>query len=248
MRCPKCGYISFDFLEKCKKCGKNLAKVSAVLGGAVHEAMSPPFLQLDEDICDEVSDERDQSIAPDIALSEEDTVEIDMTELDDAETEERMSVSVPDEEDAVELVLDDDVPAQEAGGPDVDADQIPETGEPLQDDMEEDSFLEETGQSPDVDPRLDFSEIDISDLKPPGEQEQGDVGIASDTVVKSEQDESIGMEGLDSALADLELDELGLEDRSSAVGKRTASTKKITKDGHSRSPLDDFDYDLGDLL
>lgn len=26
MRCPKCGYHSFDFLENCKKCGQGLAE------------------------------------------------------------------------------------------------------------------------------------------------------------------------------------------------------------------------------
>lgn len=32
MRCPKCGYISFDYLSSCEKCGKDLEEVAAVLG------------------------------------------------------------------------------------------------------------------------------------------------------------------------------------------------------------------------
>ncbi len=33
MRCPKCGRISFDHLETCRKCGTNLKAISEMLGG-----------------------------------------------------------------------------------------------------------------------------------------------------------------------------------------------------------------------
>ncbi len=33
MRCPKCGRISFDHLDACRKCGTNLKAVSEMLGG-----------------------------------------------------------------------------------------------------------------------------------------------------------------------------------------------------------------------
>lgn len=33
MRCPKCGKISFDYLENCSNCGQDLRKISAGLGG-----------------------------------------------------------------------------------------------------------------------------------------------------------------------------------------------------------------------
>ena len=32
MRCPKCGRISFDYLENCSKCGQDLREISAGLG------------------------------------------------------------------------------------------------------------------------------------------------------------------------------------------------------------------------
>ncbi|MFH7320093.1 hypothetical protein ACHHRT_05680 [Desulfurivibrio sp. D14AmB] len=44
MRCPKCGYISFDREESCDKCGRSLAEVAAALGGPVSRAVSPAFL------------------------------------------------------------------------------------------------------------------------------------------------------------------------------------------------------------
>ncbi|NOR06090.1 MAG: hypothetical protein GQ575_07275 [Deltaproteobacteria bacterium] len=33
MRCSKCGRIIFDYLENCSKCGQDLKKISAGLGG-----------------------------------------------------------------------------------------------------------------------------------------------------------------------------------------------------------------------
>ena len=33
MRCPKCGRISFDYLENCSNCGQDLSGISAALGG-----------------------------------------------------------------------------------------------------------------------------------------------------------------------------------------------------------------------
>ena len=44
MRCPKCGYISFDSEESCDKCGRALAEVAAALRGPVFRATSPAFL------------------------------------------------------------------------------------------------------------------------------------------------------------------------------------------------------------
>ncbi|TLN04212.1 hypothetical protein FDZ71_12165 [bacterium] len=32
MKCPKCGYTSFDYLNECKKCGTDISDVRAMLG------------------------------------------------------------------------------------------------------------------------------------------------------------------------------------------------------------------------
>jgi len=47
MRCPKCGYISFDHLESCKKCNKKISDASADLDGTVFAVAAPLFLDLD---------------------------------------------------------------------------------------------------------------------------------------------------------------------------------------------------------
>ena len=44
MRCPKCGYISFDHVEKCLKCMKNIKDTSDNLHGTVFHAKAPSFL------------------------------------------------------------------------------------------------------------------------------------------------------------------------------------------------------------
>jgi len=47
MRCPKCGYITFDHLEICPKCKKNIAKISEQLSGNIFKAEAPAFLQFE---------------------------------------------------------------------------------------------------------------------------------------------------------------------------------------------------------
>ena len=44
MRCSKCGYISFDHLLSCSKCGKDLSEVATELQGTSIKAEAPMFL------------------------------------------------------------------------------------------------------------------------------------------------------------------------------------------------------------
>lgn len=44
MRCPKCGYVSFDTQTNCGKCGENLLAVAAVLAGTAVKVESSFFL------------------------------------------------------------------------------------------------------------------------------------------------------------------------------------------------------------
>jgi len=44
MRCPKCGYISFDRQKSCGKCSNDLTAVSEQLQGTVSKAAAPFFL------------------------------------------------------------------------------------------------------------------------------------------------------------------------------------------------------------
>ena len=44
MRCPKCGFISFDHLTSCTKCGKDIAEVASELQGTSIKLETPMFL------------------------------------------------------------------------------------------------------------------------------------------------------------------------------------------------------------
>lgn len=43
MKCPHCGYISFDYLDTCKRCGNNLTSVRDLLN-ITPVRPNPPFL------------------------------------------------------------------------------------------------------------------------------------------------------------------------------------------------------------
>jgi hypothetical protein len=44
MRCPKCGFISFDHLTSCSKCGKDIAETASELQGTSIKVETPMFL------------------------------------------------------------------------------------------------------------------------------------------------------------------------------------------------------------
>ena len=83
MRCPKCGFISFDHLDFCRKCKKPLGSVAVMLHGSVHDCHAPVFLRFsqhknEENEVDEVELERLDD--PLINVIEE--VEIEAPDLD----------------------------------------------------------------------------------------------------------------------------------------------------------------------
>lgn len=80
MRCPKCGYISFDHLEQCVKCKKNIKAVSEALPGTVFNVPAPAFLHLDLD-SDEAM-ESDMSMG-DVAMADDDFIDDDLEILAD---------------------------------------------------------------------------------------------------------------------------------------------------------------------
>lgn len=44
MKCPKCGFISFDYLSECKKCSANLVPVREKLGFSAFKPAMPAYL------------------------------------------------------------------------------------------------------------------------------------------------------------------------------------------------------------
>lgn len=83
MRCPKCGYISFDNVEKCLKCKKNIAETSKLFQGSVLNVATPVFLNValeEEEVDipiggDEADDEEFEITDPDLDILLEDEEE-----------------------------------------------------------------------------------------------------------------------------------------------------------------------------
>ncbi len=93
MRCPKCGFISFDHLTSCAKCGKDIAEVASEVQGTSIKVETPMFLSTalaaysdNEDSFEEVAmeDEFDEGIdfSMDDAPAGEETVEMGGAEAD----------------------------------------------------------------------------------------------------------------------------------------------------------------------
>jgi len=47
MRCPKCGYISFDQINHCLRCGKNIETTAAEVNGGAYNVPAPDYLLFD---------------------------------------------------------------------------------------------------------------------------------------------------------------------------------------------------------
>lgn len=247
MRCTKCGYISFDHLENCRKCRKPINDADAGLNGTVFEAEAPAFLkfalpdQADEVAVDDTfEDSFDEFGEPDDFLIDEegnddqDAVELEDIMIDPVEEE-------ADDEIILDLdALDDAAPSEEFS---------------LNADAEEE-IPEEENESP----AIDFGDLDISDLAPPemkedekeaGAEAPAETGDGLDSLVLNLEDDTVppasapakesrqGMGGLEDLLVDqLDLDKIDKP----ALGKRSA---KPVKTG---TALDSFDIDLGDLF
>jgi len=115
MRCPKCGFISFDHLTSCAKCGRDTAEVASELQGTSIKVEAPMFLSealaayadrqgtFEDQAMDAEADEGIDFSMEDEAVGEE-AVEM-------AEAEEAVDFSIEEEETDISLA---EVEAEEA--------------------------------------------------------------------------------------------------------------------------------------
>ena len=204
MRCPKCGYISFDFVDECLKCKKNIKSASEVLQGSAPKVPAPSFLKfgsepkkthdiqsdhLDDDssIGSGYVDDESDFMPDDIDFSAEETGEIETMSdnFEEDNFEEELTVASFDDDEVQE------------GEIEVDLSQFEEVSDP------EAAFLSEEDASVDVDE--DVLEIsvpeelsDVSDLDPP------DLMIAEDDINDLDLN-------LDTGPVDLDLDDLNFD-------------------------------------
>lgn len=95
MKCPQCGYTSFDYVESCEKCGNDLTSARTLLNIPPVKPNTPSFLSalIDGTYTPEQAPEPEETTGESIELSEE---EVDLTEKSetlDIETEEAVDLT-----------------------------------------------------------------------------------------------------------------------------------------------------------
>jgi len=256
MRCPKCGYISFDHLEQCLKCKKDISAVSDTMHGTVFNVAAPSFLRLstkqdeDSEINDVFVDDlgsEDEFIDEDLEVLVEDEV---LTESDtgvDAAALRRGGDTPVDDEDLQDREIEIDLSQFE--------DNDDHKGAPA----EIKNFQKEHVVAPltlDLPTELD----DLSDLAPPSRATQ-----AEKSEPKPVTQRAVAGSGMDDLDFDLGLGDLGadLADDGSDPAKETmlalddidfseTLTKSRAKPSGRSSGTDmdedlNFDLDLGGL-
>lgn len=212
MRCPKCGYISFDHLEVCLKCKKNIEASSSSLNGFVLNVRAPSFLDLQLQQDDKSPEEIE--LGEDAIFLDEEFVDEDLDILVEGEDSDEMAeVSLEDDElgdfELPEGAVSFDSNAmgdnEESGEIEIDLSQFdnaveseatPVGGKNLAGDNDEELSI-----------NIDFPEelSDISDLAPPAAKEQKPDMSAAASGDSGDEDFP------DLELGDLDFD-LGLDD------------------------------------
>ena len=98
MRCPKCGYTSFDHLESCKKCHKSFGPAIEEFNGTTYEAVAPLFLKIAREL---------EETPPPESMEKLDFEEIDFGD----ELEEEQETNLRQGLDT-EFILDEDILAK----------------------------------------------------------------------------------------------------------------------------------------
>lgn len=246
MRCPKCGFISFDHLEVCLKCKKDIKAASEALQGGVLHVAAPIFLnlhpesegsQLDEgELVVDDGEVVEEYVDPDLdVLFEDEVVEGEIEGLsleagrddfadleismDDGDEDEIALELSADEEIAIDLGQDEDEIAVDLDGSDNDVE------------IEEhvfDSEPDSEAEKGDVEFEIEMPEelIDMSDLAPPVSSEDS----GSSTADSPEDPDS----------PNINLDNFDFELESDTQDSKESAD--ITSGGETMLSLDDIDF------
>ncbi|PIE56130.1 MAG: hypothetical protein CSA34_05310 [Desulfobulbus propionicus] len=251
MRCPKCGFISFDHLERCKKCKKKVGSSAKALNGTIYDTPSPFFLKFSLPEEEPVATPMSPSPAGEAELerlTKEDKIGVE------GEPEVEFSLETPAEDDSAATELD-----LEDGEELLDFDDLEEAApveEPMLDLGEvatDETGVQEAADEPETavpaeekktdDRHLDFGDMDISDLAPSAKEET--VATVTDEIpaTTASLTDAAGTEDrVATGLEDLQVEGFALEESLETMGE--VATKAV-KTG---TALDEFDVDLGELL
>ncbi len=264
MRCPKCGYISFDHLEKCLKCNKDIEAISESLYGSTYNINAPTFLHLppeqkkksfenDDLFAEQSSDEVDEYVDGDLDI---------LVDEEDSDLEGEIGFA---EEEQAGLELAEENEQEDERDIEIDFSQFEDA-----DDPEVDLFAEGENDEQEVTQKDQVAEhsmkmeipgelSDISDLAPPAmgrdEEEQPVGNPASTEFTDTELDDldfELALDGLDedktkkATLSDdivLSLDDIDFSESLTEV--RSDTSKK--QDNVEMDKDLDFNLDLGGL-
>jgi hypothetical protein len=224
MRCPKCGYISFDHLATCLNCSKDLSDLSSAAHGTTYNAHSPSFLKFPErgalreevediEMMPEELDEEFDVVDPDLdVLIEEDEQEIEFNPegslLEESEDEgEAITLDEEDEEESEDREIEIDLSQFEDAATEV-------AGEAA----EEEKFAMD----------LPDELADLSDLAPPPLPEEK-------APVEEEKKET--KDEMELGMLDIDLD---LDDETDF--SLTSEEKEDGEEGFTELSLDDIDF------
>lgn len=240
MKCPKCGYISFDYNEVCPKCNKNIAALRDKMSLPSYKAAPLSMLKAltgeasdtDADISVQVSDDTASVLEEEEGLSLEDSQAIEAMEKtfkDSQEFDMQLETTLDEvwdetpKEDAADLSLDiEDLPIEDARFEPAQAEDAAEIETIVDSDLlpTEGGDLEKTALFEPVEADEETTGFNLDDLS------QSESGPISEVTLqeKAEDDVPIDLEGLASALEeptknlnqpikteDLELEDLNLD-------------------------------------
>lgn len=297
MRCPKCGYLSFDHLEICRGCRKNIAKFSQELSGTVFQSEPPDFLRFE---AEEEPQEADDGTAvgaepeetaddgqDDLAGFSADIDPLEFAAAPDAPEEAKeiefalpgAAVEEPAEEIAFELPGEEETsapgkkenslapPAADAGmdmsfddlgglelGLEDDSGAVEAAPEPPAKGKKEPPAKSKPGGQEKELPSLDLTGLDLSGLTPAEDKEE-DFSIGELSLDRPEKGgtEEKGRKAVAAAakggLPDIDLGMEGLDFNPTAPAPAgSAAGKKLKPAAKTGTALDDFDFDLGELV
>ncbi len=246
MRCPKCGYTSFDDLEVCNKCHKNILGMIGEITGTSFHCPPPAFLRATPQV-----QSRGRSAPttqpPEIARAErgEAMNEIEMDDnaaflMEDLSMDETAAIDIkttaaqPEREITMDIDGLDEIAPRDEFTLDLDADR----------DRNEIKM-----------PSLDFGDLDISDLAPPTEgmerQTEEEKPIVRQPRKEQVADASVSVPATGavsaSPLEDLQFSDLNL-DAPTKLAATTTTGKKYLPSVKTGTALDNFDINLGELF
>ena len=248
MRCPKCGFISFDHLETCLKCHKDIKSVSDTINGSVYNVTAPTFLKYNEEPEPEEM-ELDEAFVDDGDIFSDD-------EIRDPDLDILMEDKGEGDEAEIEMTFESGEAEVKFEGADEPEEEIGFQFEDFDDDSQLPEFQEGEDELSSAGAGFDLPDelTDMSDLEPPelatvneeplpSENDFDlDLDLDLDVDLKEEEPEAPAQKVGSVGLADLDLEGLDFEEEPAPVQLKKPSAKQINLDDDL-----DFELDLGDL-